>query len=163
MATVEYEQCPATEVLHRIGDKWTLLLLVLLGKRPYRFNELQRAIEGISQRMLTRTLRVLERDGIVRRTVFPTVPPSVEYSVTELGRSLLVPLSAVADWAVEHHAEIVEARQSARSPAAPLQTMDRCAHGGVHNDPSSGRALAFCGLAGHGVSTNTVSSVTRWT
>ena len=80
---------------------------VLLGQRPYRFNELQRAIEGISQRMLTRTLRLLEQDGIVRRTVFPTVPPSVEYSVTELGRSLLVPLSAVADWAVEHHGEIV--------------------------------------------------------
>jgi hypothetical protein len=69
----------------------------------------------ISQRMLTRTLRTLDQDGIVRRTVFPTVPPSVEYSVTELGRSLLVPLSAVADWAVEHHAEIVAARQSART------------------------------------------------
>jgi DNA-binding HxlR family transcriptional regulator len=111
----EYEQCPATDVLHRIGDKWTLLLVVLLGRRPYRFNELQRAIEGISQRMLTRTLRVLEQDGMVQRTVFPTVPPSVEYSVTELGRSLLVPLSAVADWAVEHHVEIAAARQSART------------------------------------------------
>jgi DNA-binding HxlR family transcriptional regulator len=113
VALAEYEQCPATDVLHRIGDKWTVLLVVLLGKRPYRFNELQRAIDGISQRMLTRTLRALEQDGIVRRTVFPTVPPSVEYGVTELGRSLLVPLSAVADWAVEHHAEIVAARQSA--------------------------------------------------
>jgi DNA-binding HxlR family transcriptional regulator len=117
VVVAEYEQCPATDVLHRIGDKWTVLLVVLLGKRPYRFNELQRAIEGISQRMLTRTLRLLEQDGIVRRTVFPTVPPSVEYSVTELGQSLLVPLSAVADWAVEHHGEIVAARQSARSPA----------------------------------------------
>jgi DNA-binding HxlR family transcriptional regulator len=122
VAVAEYEQCPATDVLHRIGDKWTVLLVVLLGQRPYRFNELQRAIEGISQRMLTRTLRLLEQDGIVRRTVFPTVPPSVEYSVTELGRSLLVPLSAVADWAVEHHGEIVAARQSARSPAGPAHS-----------------------------------------
>jgi DNA-binding HxlR family transcriptional regulator len=120
VAAAEYEQCPATDVLHRIGDKWTVLLVVLLGNRPYRFNELHRAIEGISQRMLTRTLRVLEQDGIVRRTVFPTVPPSVEYSVTELGRSLLVPLSAVADWAVEHHAEIVAARQSARTGIAAI-------------------------------------------
>jgi DNA-binding HxlR family transcriptional regulator len=108
----DYERCPATDVLHRIGDKWTMLVLVLLGKRPYRFNELHRGIEGISQRMLTRTLRVLEQDGMVRREVFPTVPPSVEYSLTELGRSLLVPLSAVADWAVEHHAEITAARRA---------------------------------------------------
>jgi DNA-binding HxlR family transcriptional regulator len=85
----------------------------LLGSRPYRFNELHRNIQGISQRMLTRTLRALEQDGIVQRSVFPTVPVSVEYSVTDLGRSLLVPLSAVADWAVDHHAEIAAARQSA--------------------------------------------------
>jgi DNA-binding HxlR family transcriptional regulator len=129
VAAAEYEQCPATDVLHRIGDKWTVLLVVLLGNRPYRFNELHRAIEGISQRMLTRTLRVLEQDGIVRRTVFPTVPPSVEYSVTELGRSLLVPLSAVADWAVEHHAEIVAARQSMRSPAGPAHSQYPSAFG----------------------------------
>jgi DNA-binding HxlR family transcriptional regulator len=97
-------------------------VVVLLGKRSYRFNELQRAIEGTSQRMLTRTLRALEQDGIVRRTVFPTEPPSVEYSATELGRSLLVPLSAVADWAVEHHAEIVAARQSARPTVDPAHS-----------------------------------------
>jgi DNA-binding HxlR family transcriptional regulator len=112
VAARDYEQCPATEVLHRIGDKWTMLVIVLLGRRPYRFNELHRDIEGISQRMLTRTLRTLENDGIVRRTVFPTVPPSVEYAITTLGESLLVPLSAVADWAVSHHAEITAARQS---------------------------------------------------
>jgi DNA-binding HxlR family transcriptional regulator len=108
----EYELCPVTSVLQRIGDKWTLLVLALLGRRPYRFNELHRSIRGISQRMLTRTLRSLEQDGIVQRRVFPTVPVSVEYSITDLGRSLLVPLSAVADWAVSHHAEMAAARQT---------------------------------------------------
>lgn len=106
----EYQECPVTDVMRLIGDKWTVLVIVLLGKRPYRFNELHRGIEGISQRMLTRTLRTLEQDGIVRRTVFPTVPPSVEYSITGLGQSFLVPLSAVADWAVDHQAEIAAAR-----------------------------------------------------
>ena len=109
----DYERCPVTSILHRIGDKWTLLVLTLLGRRPYRFNELHRGIEGISQRMLTRTLRSLEHDGIIQRKVSPTVPVSVEYSITDLGRSLLVPLSAVADWAAEHDAEITAARQSA--------------------------------------------------
>ncbi|WP_405484487.1 winged helix-turn-helix transcriptional regulator [Nocardia sp. NBC_00511] len=98
----EYALCPVTEVLQRIGDKWTLLVLALLARRPYRYNELQRAIEGISQRMLTRTLRGLEADGLVRREVFPTVPPAVEYSLTTRGESLLDPLSALADWAVAH-------------------------------------------------------------
>ena len=112
-APEEYERCPVTDVLHRIGDKWTLLVLALLARRPHRYSELHRAIQGISQRMLTRTLRALEQDGIIRRTVFPTTPVSVEYRITDLGRSFLVPLSAVADWAVDHHAEIVAARQSA--------------------------------------------------
>src|SRR5882724_7447038 len=89
----EYEQCPVTDVLRRIGDKWTVLVIVLLGKRRYRFNELHRSIQGISQRMLTRTLRVLEHDGLVHRTVHATVPPSVEYSLSDLGGSLLTPLS----------------------------------------------------------------------
>ena len=89
----EYESCPVTEVLQRISDKWTLLLLTLLGQRSYRFNELHRAVEGISQRMLTRTLRTLESDGLVDRTVFPTLPVTVEYRLTPLGGSLLQPLS----------------------------------------------------------------------
>jgi len=114
----DYERCPVTGVLHRIGDKWTLLVLALLGGRPHRYNELHRSIQGISQRMLTRTLRALEQDGIIQRTVFPTVPVSVEYRITDLGRSLLVPLSAVADWVVDHHAEIAAARQSASSTPA---------------------------------------------
>jgi DNA-binding HxlR family transcriptional regulator len=109
----EYEQCPVTDVLRRVGDKWSVLVIVLLGKRTYRFNELHRGIETISQRMLTRTLRGLETDGLVRREVLPTVPPSVEYSLTPLGTTLLVPLSALADWVVEHRAEIGAARQSA--------------------------------------------------
>jgi DNA-binding HxlR family transcriptional regulator len=98
----EYESCPVTDLLRRLGDKWTLVLIVLLGRRPYRFNELHRAVEGISQRMLTRTLRTLEHDGLVEREVFPTVPPAVEYRLTPLGISLLEPVSALADWAVEH-------------------------------------------------------------
>ncbi|OLF10692.1 transcriptional regulator [Actinophytocola xinjiangensis] len=110
----EYERCPVTDVLRRVGDKWTVLVIVLLGRRPYRFNELHRDIENISQRMLTRTLRGLETDGLVHREVFPTVPPSVEYSLTPLGRSLLVPLSALADWVIDHRGEIAAARHAAQ-------------------------------------------------
>ena len=84
----DYERCPVTSILHRIGDKWTLLVLTWLGRRPCRFNELHRSIEGISQRMLT---RALEQDGVIQRKVFPAVPVPVEYSLTDLGRSLLVP------------------------------------------------------------------------
>jgi DNA-binding HxlR family transcriptional regulator len=107
----EYENCPVTDVLRLVSDKWTLLLITLLGRRPYRFNELHRAVEGISQRMLTRTLRTLEGDGLIEREVFPTSPPSVEYRLTRLGTSLLEPLSALAGWAVDHHAEIATARR----------------------------------------------------
>ncbi|MFC5814490.1 winged helix-turn-helix transcriptional regulator [Nonomuraea harbinensis] len=106
----ELAACPAGEVFRRVGDKWSVLLVVLLGGRPHRYNELHRAVEGISQRMLTRTLRGLEIDGLVRREVLPTVPPSVEYSLTPLGRSLLIPLSALADWAVRHEGDIRRAR-----------------------------------------------------
>ncbi|RKS07215.1 HxlR family transcriptional regulator [Nocardiopsis sp. Huas11] len=111
----EYEACPVTDVLRRIGDKWSILVIVLLGRRAHRFNELHRGIEGISQRMLTRTLRGLETDGLVHREVFPTAAPSVEYSLTPLGRTLLEPLSSLADWAVEHHGEIAAARESERA------------------------------------------------
>ncbi|MFF5262067.1 winged helix-turn-helix transcriptional regulator [Actinomadura viridis] len=106
----ELAACPVGDVFRRLGDKWTMLLVIMLGGRPHRYNELHRAIEGISQRMLTRTLRGLEADGLVRREVHPTVPPSVEYSLTPLGRTLLEPLSALADWAMNHEAEINEAR-----------------------------------------------------
>ncbi|WP_329012596.1 winged helix-turn-helix transcriptional regulator [Streptomyces sp. NBC_00690] len=108
--TDEFAACPVGDVFRRVGDKWSVLLLILLGERPHRYNELHRAVEGISQRMLTRTLRSLETDGLVRREVHPTVPPSVEYSLTPLGSTLLEPLSALADWALRHEAEINEAR-----------------------------------------------------
>ena len=106
----ELAACPVGDVFRRLGDRWSLLLLSLLGTRPHRYNELHRSVEGISQRMLTRTLRGLENDGLVRRQVHPTVPPSVEYSLTPLGGTLLEPLSALADWAVLHAGEMDEAR-----------------------------------------------------
>ena len=91
--------CPVRNVLDRIGDKWTLLALVALAARPHRFSELHRAIPDISKRMLTQTLRELERDGLAEREVFPTKPPSVRYSLLPLGRSVLVPLAALVTWA----------------------------------------------------------------
>jgi DNA-binding HxlR family transcriptional regulator len=102
-----------SETLARIGDKWTVLVVELLcaGRGPVRFNEIRRSIEGISQRMLTLTLRGLERDGLVTRTVHPTIPPRVDYELTELGQSLRVPLVAVAEWARANRAAIVGARK----------------------------------------------------
>src|SRR5258708_7434883 len=94
------EDCRAvSEVLSRVGDKWTVLVVSTLGDGPKRFNELRRALGSISQRMLTLTLRALERDGLVTRTVFPTIPPRVDYELTKLGRSLLDPVSALGLWA----------------------------------------------------------------
>lgn len=107
----EHNQCPVTDVLRRVGDKWTVLVVVLLGQRPHRFNELHRGIETISQRMLTRTLRGLEGDGLVHRKVFATIPPSVEYSLSPLGKSLLEPLSGLATWAIEHQPAIAANRR----------------------------------------------------
>lgn len=106
------EGCPAVrEVLNRVGDKWSVLVVVLLRDRSKRFGELRRSIEGISQRMLTLTLRGLERDGLVKRTVEPTIPPRVDYELTPLGRTLLQPVTALAQWALEHRAAILEARR----------------------------------------------------
>ena len=97
------ENCQAvSEVLQRVGDKWTVLVVKILGRGPMRFNELKRTIDGISQRMLTLSLRGLERDGLVTRTVTPTIPPRVDYELTELGRSLREPVKALGDWAIEH-------------------------------------------------------------
>lgn len=105
--------CPAVrEVLNRVGDKWSVQIVKLLGEGPVRFNELKRQIEGISQRMLTLTLRGLERDGIVSRHVEPTVPPRVEYALTDLGFTLLKPVCALAQWAVDHREAIHAAQQS---------------------------------------------------
>src|SRR5476649_19220 len=98
-------------VLARIGDKWSVLIVTRLGAHPMRFNELKREIGGISQRMLTLTLRGLERDGLVTRTVFPTVPPRVDYELTALGRSLLEPVSGLGLWARTHRPDIQDARK----------------------------------------------------
>jgi DNA-binding HxlR family transcriptional regulator len=89
-------------VLNRIGDKWSVLIVMILARGPRRFNELKREIDGISQRMLTLTLRGLERDGLVSRTVEPTVPPRVTYALTELGESLVEPVEALGRWAIAH-------------------------------------------------------------
>jgi DNA-binding HxlR family transcriptional regulator len=98
------------EVLDRVGDKWSVLLVVLLTDGPRRFNDLRRSVEGISQRMLTHTLKALERDGLVTRTVYPTIPPKVEYALTDLGKTLLGPITAMADWARGNGVAIQEAR-----------------------------------------------------
>src|SRR6202167_568472 len=92
-----------SDVLARIGDKWSVLVVSSLGAGPLRFNELRRAIGGISQRMLTLTLRGLERDGLLTRTAFPTIPPRVDYALTPLGRDLLNPVSALGAWAIRNH------------------------------------------------------------
>ena len=89
-------------VLNRVGDKWSMLIVMILSGGPKRFSELKRAIDGISQRMLTLTLRGLERDGLVSRTVTPTIPPRVDYELTELGLSIREPVKALGDWAIEH-------------------------------------------------------------
>ena len=105
------EDCRAiSEVLDRVGDKWSVLVVATLGEGPKRFNELRRAIESISQRMLTLTLRGLERDGLVTRTMFPTIPPRVDYALTELGCSLLTPVNALGDWARQNRLKIEQAR-----------------------------------------------------
>jgi DNA-binding HxlR family transcriptional regulator len=106
------EDCRAvSEVLARVGDKWTVLVVSTLGDGPKRFNELRKALGSISQRMLTLTLRGLERDGLVTRTVFPTVPPRVDYELTKLGRSLLEPVSKLGLWTRKHRAAIQDARR----------------------------------------------------
>ncbi len=100
-----------SDVLARVGDKWSVLVVTRLGERPMRFNELRRSIGGISQRMLTLTLRGLERDGLVTRTVFPTIPPRVDYALTPLGRDLLQPVSALGAWAIRNQPKIARARE----------------------------------------------------
>ena len=105
------QACPAIrDVLNRVGDKWSVQIIARLGEGPARFSELKNEVEGVSQRMLTLTLRGLERDGLVARKVFAEVPPRVEYALTELGRTLLVPIRGLAEWAHEHRTSIQDAR-----------------------------------------------------
>ena len=106
----EHPDCGIRDVLDRVGDKWSVLVVVELANGTRRFRELQRAIDGISQRMLTLTLRRLERDGLVERTVYPTVPPQVTYELTDSGRSLTHLVKALADWSIEQRAAIAASR-----------------------------------------------------
>src|SRR3954452_859980 len=104
-----HQQCPVRHVLDRLGDAWSFLVVLHLGSGPQRFNALKRRIDGISQRMLTLTLRKLERDGLVSREVRPTTPPQVEYALTALGRSLGAPINALTAWAADNQAAIEKA------------------------------------------------------
>jgi DNA-binding HxlR family transcriptional regulator len=105
------ENCRAVaDVLARIGDKWTVYVVGLLSNGPMRFNEIRRSVGSISQRMLTLTLRGLERDGLVTRTVFPTIPPRVDYELTELGRTLICILAPLGQWAIENRGTVEQAR-----------------------------------------------------
>ena len=102
--------CPTRQVINRIGDRWSLLVLYALEGGTLRFQELRRAVDGVSQKMLTQTLRLLERDGLVRREVFPSVPPRVEYSLTPLGQSLSGRVAAIREWAYDNMEMIEHAR-----------------------------------------------------
>jgi DNA-binding HxlR family transcriptional regulator len=110
-ATLGGEPCRAREVLERIGDKWTLYVVHVLGGGTKRFSELQREIDGVTPRMLTATVRNLERDGLVTRTVYPVVPPRVEYALTRAGDTLLVAVTPLVEWAAGHLGEIDRARR----------------------------------------------------
>lgn len=106
------DNCRAVgDVLARVGDKWTVMVVAFLSDGPMRFNELRRTIGGISQRMLTLTLRGLERDGLVTRTVTPSIPPRVDYELTELGRTLIATLRDLSEWAISNRLEVEEARR----------------------------------------------------
>ncbi|PWF24259.1 winged helix-turn-helix transcriptional regulator [Corticimicrobacter populi] len=107
------QPCPIRDVLDRIGDQWSLLILEALAQRTLRFNELNREIGDISRQMLSRTLKRLEYDGFVSRTLYAEVPPRVEYALTDLGRSFLEPMQRLVEWADHHHAAICEARRAA--------------------------------------------------
>ena len=106
------ERVSINEVLTRVGDKWSLQVISQLGEGTLRFTELKRSVNGISQRMLTLTLRQLERDGLVERTVYPTVPPKVEYTLSDFGRTILIPVTALADWALTYRLDIQAAREA---------------------------------------------------
>lgn len=110
---------PVREILDRVGDKWSLLIIGMLAERPMRFSELLRNVDGISQRMLTRTVRHLERDGLVTRKAYAEVPPRVEYALTDLGRTLLEPALALAEWVSSNHLAIAENRAAFDSSQAP--------------------------------------------
>jgi DNA-binding HxlR family transcriptional regulator len=116
----ESSDCRAVSaVLARVGDKWSVLIIMLLGDGTKRFNEIKRMVGGISQRMLTLTLRGLERDGLVKRTIYPTIPPRVEYELTPLGRSLWAAVGPLGSWAQGHVADIQKAQDRFDKRAKP--------------------------------------------
>ena len=116
--------CPVRNVLDRIGDKWTMLVLVALAAGPCRFSELHRAMPDISKRMLTQTLRDLERDGLATRRVFPTKPPKVQYRLSALGQSVLKPLAGLVEWAEHSYAAVREARAAFDCGLQQLSAID---------------------------------------
>jgi DNA-binding HxlR family transcriptional regulator len=113
------EQCGSRRVLELVADKWAVIVIYVLARGTRRFGELQRAVGGVSQKMLTQTLRGLEHDGLVERKVYPVVPPRVEYSLSPLGETLVEPLSALCGWAEEHFWEVERARAALPQAAAP--------------------------------------------
>lgn len=117
--SADAEKCPVRDVLDRIGDRWSLLVLLNLSRGPVRFTALKRAIGDISQRMLAKTVRTLEQDGLVSRKVYPTVPPKVEYALTAMGMSLLEKFQPLVEWADENHQAVREARARYVPPAVP--------------------------------------------
>ena len=103
--------CPTRQILDRVGDKWAVLILLLLRKQPVRFNQLRRSIEGISQKMLSQVLKSLERDGLIRRRAIATVPVTVEYSITPLGVTLAAAVDPLRDWAENHLKEVLASQR----------------------------------------------------
>jgi DNA-binding HxlR family transcriptional regulator len=113
------------DILSTIGDKWTVKIVMTLANGPKRFNELRREVGDISQRMLTLSLRGLERDGLATRTVYPTVPPRVDYALTELGKTLIEPIKSIAEWAIEHRDEVADARTNFDNAKAAVPDASR--------------------------------------
>lgn len=109
---IDASTCPVRDVLDRVGDKWSVLILVILARGPMRFSALNKVVGDISKRMLTQTLKLLQRDGLVERTVYPTTPPKVDYRLTDLGHSAMQPLAGLIVWADERHDEIRQAREA---------------------------------------------------
>ena len=125
------DACPTRSLLDRIGDRWSVLVLMEIEPGIRRFSQLRRAIPDISQRMLTQTLRSLEADGLISRTVFATVPPRVDYELTDLGRSLMVPLSGLVAWAEANHVAVKAARrQPTTMPGEPASSRPTIAAAG---------------------------------
>ena len=120
---LDHGDCKAVaETLARIGDKWTVMVVGALANGPVRYNQIRRLVDGISQRMLTLTLKGLEQDGLVSRTVYPTIPPRVDYELTELGQLLIVPLQSIYDWAIKHRPTMLAAREKYAEAQAAAST-----------------------------------------